>query len=372
MKNNLNLIILVTSLFFFPLFAEGKSTEKKSFIQQIKEKITKEVEKVEGKSKEKEKAEDKVVVKEKEKEKEKEKGKDTYEHKDKDQKKEPAEEKSRIEIVKEKIVKEQKKIEDKVVVKKEEKKKEKDKDKNKDKDKHDPVYKKDDRNNHEYDYTHNNGYNKERDKHNDDVDFLRGYGYRYDGVSFPLTTVEYVDYTYVNDPDIDVYSSIDTDNHPRKIASLSSSVEAAYLGKDIRDTYGATAKISANLYSLHFNCFYQNIFSSEETLTVYSINGGVSFPIYNFTFTPFIGAFYIEPLEEARFSYGADLQVSFPGNYILDLYTLNSSYGSLNFNNFSASLNYAFSIFNIGLGYNYNNYAGISFSGPFARLSLGF
>ncbi len=350
MKNNLNLVILVTLLSFFPLFVEGESTEEKSFIQEIKEKITKE----------KEKVEEKVETKEKEKEKEKNK------------KEESPEEKSRIEIVKEKIVKEQKKTEEKVVEKKEEKKKEKDNDKNKDKDKNDHVYKQDDRNNHEYDYVHNKGYYKEKHIYNDDLNFLGGYGYFYNGISVPVTTVEYTDYTYTNDSDVDVYSSIDTDNHPRKIASLNSSVEAAYLGKDIRDTYGATAKISGNLYYLHFNCFYQNIFSSDETLTIYSINGGISYPVYNITLTPFLGAFYIEPLEEARLSYGADLQISLPGNYMLDFYTINSSYGSLNFHNFSASLNYAFSIFNVGLGYNHNIYAGETFSGPFARLSLGF
>ena len=47
MKNLINNIFLVTLLFFIPSFAKGKSTEEKSFIQEIKEKITKEKEKVE-------------------------------------------------------------------------------------------------------------------------------------------------------------------------------------------------------------------------------------------------------------------------------------------------------------------------------------
>ena len=142
------------------------------------------------------------------------------------------------------------------------------------------------------------------------------------------------------------------------------------MGKDIDDTYGVTAKASANLYSLHFNCFYQSIFSSEESLTIYSVNGGYSFTVQNVTLTPFIGAFYIEPLEEARLSYGANLEIFLPGNYSLDLYSINSSYGSLNFHNLSASLNYEFYRLNLGLGFNYNNYAGVSFSGPLARLSF--
>jgi hypothetical protein len=359
MKNRINLIIPVVALFFFPLFVEGESTEKKSFIQEIKEKITKEKEKKEEKSKEK--VEEKAEIKEKEQEKEK-----------KNKKEESPEEESRIKVIKEKIVEEKKKIEDKDVEKKEEKKKEKEKVKEKDKYNHDYVN--DNKNKYGHDYVPDNDRRYDKRKYKDDYYSDNKYPYWiYDDVYFdkPLDHVTYVrydDYTYVDEPDLILTRPIN--NHPRKTAFLNSSVEAAYLGKDIRDTYGITAKISANLYSLHFNCFYQNIFSSEESLTLYSINGGVSFAVYNFTLTPFIGAFYIEPLEEARFSYGANLQVFLPSNYNLDLYTLNSSYGSLNFHNFSASLNYEFFIFNIGLGYNYNNYAGESLSGPFARFSF--
>ncbi len=323
MKNKINNIFLVTLLFFIPMFAEGKS-----FIQEIKDKITKEKEKVEEK---------------------------------KEEKKSP-EEDSRIEEVKDKIVKEKKKEEYKVEVKGKEKKKEKDKYK----DKHDYDHDYKNKNDHDYVYDNDGRYHKKKYKYDyySDNDLL----YRiYDNISFDVI---YDDYTYIDDSDLISPSPIYTDKHPRKIVFLNSSVEAAYLGKDIDDTYGVTAKISANLYNLHFNCFYQNIFSSEEKLTVYSINGGMSFATNSFILTPFLGAFYIEPLEEARFSYGANLQVFLPVNYILDLYTLNSSYGSLNFNNFSASLNYAFYRFNVGLGFNYNNYAGVSFSGPLVKLSF--
>jgi hypothetical protein len=367
MKNNINLIILVVVLFFFPLFAEGENTEKKSFIQEIKEKITKEKEKKEE-DKSKEKVEEKAEIKEKKQEKEKE---------NKNKKEESPSEESRTKIIKEKIVEEKKKIEVKAVEKKEEKEKEKEKVKEKDKYNHDYVN--DNKNKYGHDYVPDidRKYDKKKDKddyYSDNKYLYWGY---YDDIYFdkPLDHVTYVrydDYPYTDDSDLILEKQINTYKHPRRTAFLNSSVEAAYLGKDIRDTYGVTAKISANLYSLHFNCFYQNIFSSKESLTLYSINGGVSFTWNDFTLTPFLGAFYIEPLEEARFSYGANLQVSLPANYILDLYTLNSSYGSLNFHNFSASLNYAFYIFNIGLGYNYNNYAGESLSGPFARLSVGF
>jgi hypothetical protein len=295
MKNNINLISMVIVLFFAPFFAEGKSDKGKSFIQEIKERITNEKEKVEGKSKEKEKE----VVKAEVKVKEKNKGKD------------------------------------------------------------------------DYDYVHDNG------RRNNKI-IYRDYPYWiYDDVyyhepSIIVTDVVYDDYVYIDDSDLISRRPIYEYSHPRRIPFLSSSVEAAYLGKDLRDTYGVTAKISANLYNLHFNCFYQNIFSSEEKLTIYSVNGGVSFALANLILTPFVGGFYIEPLEEAQFSYGADLQIFLPGNYNLDLYTINSSYGSLNFNNFSASLNREFYVLNAGLGFNYNNYAGVNFSGPFARLAFSF
>ncbi len=312
MKNLMNNIFLVTLIFLIPLLTEGKTTEKKSFIQQIKEKITEEKEKIEEKK---------------------------------------SDEESRIKKVKDKIIKEEKKIEDKAA---EKKKKEKDKYKN------------------DYDHYKNKKYYKNKYKY-DDYSYNRYPHWNYDDIYFNpyVTSVGYYDYTYVDEPELILSNPINTNRIPRRVAFLNSSVEAAYLGKDIDDTYGVTAKISANLYSLHFNCFYQNIFSSEESLTLYSINGGINLATQSFIFTPFIGAFYIEPLEEARFSYGADLQIFLPyNNYNLDFYTLNSSYGSLNFHNFSASLNYEFYKLNFGLGFTYNSYAGISFSGPLAKFSF--
>ncbi len=355
MKNNINLISLVVLLFSFPFFVEGRSAGGKSFIQEIKEKITKEKEKVEEKSKENER----VKVKENEK------GKDSYENKDKNKKEEPAEENSRIKQVKDKIVKEKKTIEDKTEEKKAKKEKVKEKDKYKGNHDYDHDYK----NKHGYDYVHDYGRRNYKRKYKDYPYWIYDDVYFYEPPII-ITDVVYDDYTYIDDSDLISRSPMYTYRHPRKIPFLNSSVEAAYLGKDIRDTYGVTAKISANLFSLHFNCFYQNVFSSDEKLTIYSVNGGVSFALYDFALTPFIGAFYIEPLEEARFSYGANLQIFLPDNYNLDLYTINSSYGSLNFNNFSASLNREFYVFNVGLGFNYNNYAGVNFSGPFVRLSF--
>lgn len=345
MKNLINNIFLVSLLFFLPLFAEGKSNEGKSFIQEIKEKISKEKEKVEEKNNEKKqekvKTEEKIEFKSKEKVKEKEKEK-------KNEKEERIQETSRIKEVKDKIKEEKKKIE----AKGEKKKKEKEKVKVKEKDK----------NEHGYVDGHKRKHNKiYRDDYYSDIYWI------YDNPSYDVI---YDDYTYTDNSDLILSRPIFEHKQPRRIAFLYSSVEAAYLGKDIRDTYGATAKISANLYSLHFNCFYQSVFSSEESLTLYSINGGFYFATNHFILTPFVGALYIEPLEEARLSYGANLQIFFPDNYNLDLYTLNSSYGSLNFNNFSASLNREFYRFNIGLGFNYNNYAGVDFSGPLVKLSF--
>jgi len=352
MNNKINLIISVIFLFSFPLLVEGKSTEGKSFIQEIKEKIIKEKEKVEEKSKEQKN--------------------DTYEHKDKKEEKESPEDKSRIEKIKKIIVKEKKKIEDKT----EEKKKEKVKEKKNEKDKYNKDYDYGNKNKKGNDYVHDYNRRPYKKKYKDnDYRHDNPRYYIYDDVYFDdspgyVTDVRYYDYTYIDESELISPNPLHEYKHPRKIAFLTSSVEAAYLGKDIRDTYGITGKISANLYYLHFNCFYQNIFSSEEKLRLYSINGGFSFATQSFTLTPFIGAFYIEPLEEARFSYGANLQVFLPTNYILDLYTLNSSYGSLNFHNFSASLNHTFYRFNFGLGYTYNSYAGINFSGPFAKFSF--
>ncbi len=373
MKNLINNIFLVSLLFFFPLFTEGKSSEEKSFIQEVKARITNEKENKAENTKEEvktEKNENKVEYKEREnvkaekkeevhKEREEVKAEDgdkyKYEYKDKNEEKGPPEEKSRIQIVKDKITEEK--------VKEEAKKEEKDKSK----EKHDHDYYHDERDQHHYYYDH--GHNK-RYRHDHHSGFFGGFWDVYDGFSGYFIDVRYDDYPYANSSDFNFRSPENRSTPSNKIAFLYSSVETSYLGKDIRDNYGATVKLSGNIYSLHLNYFYQRIFSSEESMAFYSVNGGISFALQNLTLTPFLGAFYIESLEKARFSYGANLQVFLPANYIIDLYTLNSSYGSLNFNNFSASLNYAFYRFNIGAGFNYNNYAGVNFSGPLAKLSV--
>lgn len=360
MKNNLNQIILVLPIFFFPFIVEGKSNEKKSFIQEIKEKIIQEKEKVEEKNEEKKN------------------DNYTYEDKKKKEEKEPPEEKSRIEKIKETILKEKKKIEKKNKENKNEKEKYKEKEKDKYKDEHkyhnDYVHK--NKNKHGNNYIHDNDRRYYKKKYKDNYyRYNNPHYFIYDDIyidEYPVyvTDVGYDKYTYIDESELISPNPLREYKNPRRIVFLTSSVEAAYLGKDLRDTYGITGKISANIYYLHFNCFYQNIFSSEEKIRLYSINGGLSLSTQDLILTPFIGAFYIEPLDEARFSYGANLQVFLPFNYNLDLYTLNSSYGSLDFHNFSASLNYEFYRFNLGLGYTYNSYAGVNFSGPFARIAL--
>lgn len=251
-------------------------------------------------------------------------------------------EKSRIQEVKEKIAEE--------AEKQETEKEENEEAKNKDKD----TYNKNGR------HGNNSGYDL----------FFRIFRDIYRGFYGQMTNVRYASYPYADNSSFNFCSAVNTNTTSDKIAFLNSSVETSYLGKDIRDTYGATVKVSVNLYSFHLNYFYQRIFSSAESMTYNSINAGISFATSNLNLTPFAGAFYIEFLEETRFSFGANLQVFLPYNYIIDLYSLNSSYGSLNFNNFSVSLNYAFYRFNFGLGFNYNNYAGVNFSGPLAKISF--
>jgi len=348
MRNKLNIIVLFISLFFLPFFTEGKSTEEKSFIQEIKEKITSEKEKQGNQTKEEiktDKKENKTVsiVKKIGK-----KAENNHADTDKNNYNDYPEKRSRIQIVKDNIAEETKRQE----IKKKEKKKG---------EKHNKDYYYDGRRDHYY-------YNNRRYDHR--PFYIRRHRSFYDAFPGYFINVRYSNYPYAGDTDYNFSGLSYSENPPEKIAFLYSSAEASYLGKDVRDTYGATAKISGNIYSLNFNYFYHRIFSSEESISFYSLNGGIYFALADFTLTPFIGAFYVETVDEIRFSYGANLQVFFPGNYILDLYNINSSYGSLNFNHISASLNYALYRFNIGLGFNYNNYAGVSFSGPLVKLSF--
>lgn len=352
MRNKLNAIIPVILLFFLPFFAEGKSTEEKSFIQEIKEKITQEKEKQVEKTKDEiktDKKENKTesIVKEIVKKAKTEENK--YENKDKNDYRDPPEKSSRIQIVKRNIDKE---------IKKEEKAEKEENEEYKEKHNNDYYY--DDRDDYYYDDS----------RYNHRPVYIRRHKSFYDAFPGYFINIRYSDYPYADNSDYNFSGLTYSENSPEKIAFLYSSVETSYLGKDIRDTYGVTAKISGNLYSLNFNYFYHRIFSSEESISFYSLNGGIYFALANFTLTPFVGAFYVETVDEVRFSYGANLQIFLPANYIVDLYNINSSYGSLNFNHLSASLNYALYRFNIGLGFNYNNYAEVSFSGPLVKLSF--
>ena len=87
-------------------------------------------------------------------------------------------------------------------------------------------------------------------------------------------------------------------------------------------------------------------------------------------FNGFAGVFEHEYVDEKLLSFGLSTQIYLPSNFILEIYNLNAYYHSLGFHYLSAMLKYAVWRANIGVGYNYNEYAGVIFQGPMIKVSF--
>lgn len=180
-------------------------------------------------------------------------------------------------------------------------------------------------------------------------------------------TARFAEYPY--SPNDDFNFNVSSLEYPdeHKIANLQLSVDTSYLQQS---TWGVSSKFSGHLTAINFNGLYQYIFSGEEDFYIRSLNGGLSFILPGVLLNGFVGVFEYEYVDEKLMSFGLSTQIYLPFNFILDIYNLNAYYHSLGFHHLSAMLQYAVWRANIGVGYNYNDYAGVLFEGPMIKVSF--
>ena len=155
---------------------------------------------------------------------------------------------------------------------------------------------------------------------------------------------------------------------PGKVASIQASAD---LSTHFDGTYGNSNRLSAQLSALHFNLFNQTLFASSESLSILSLNGGLSLVIGGFDLSGFVGAYKVTTTDTFSVSMGLSSRIFLPGRLYLDLYSL---YAFLNdtirFVHLAANLNYMLWRFSIGGGYNYNNIVGFVYAGPCLKISF--
>jgi hypothetical protein len=180
-------------------------------------------------------------------------------------------------------------------------------------------------------------------------------------------TARFAEYPY--SPNDDFNFNVSSLKYPdeHKIANLQLSVDTSYLQQS---TWGVSSKFCGHLAAINFNGLYQYIFSGGEDFYIRSLNGGLSFILPGVLLNGFIGVFEHEYVDPKLMSFGLSTQIYLPFNLILDIYNLNAYYHSLGFHHLSAMLKYAMWRVNIGVGYNYNEYAGVIFEGPMIKVSF--
>jgi len=182
-------------------------------------------------------------------------------------------------------------------------------------------------------------------------------------------TVRYADYPYFAGNYYIYNTSSLFYPEERNIFSVQLSTDFAY---HFDETYSLINKINAQISAVHINIFNQFIFSESEWFSIISGNAGLSFFLPNFMLNGYLGFFKLNFLERYLFSYGFSSKLFLPKNFYIDFYNINSTLGSLRFIHFAFNLNYSIRRFNIGIGYNYNDYAKDLYKGPCLKGSIWF
>lgn len=140
---------------------------------------------------------------------------------------------------------------------------------------------------------------------------------------------------------------------------------AADLSMHFDETYGNINRLSFNLSALHFNIYNQTIFSRSSSLSIVSINGGITLAIGIFDLTAFAGGYLVTTTDTFAGSAGISSKLFLPGKLYLDVYWLYAFLGdTADFMHVATSLNYALGRFSVGVGYNYNQIVGDIYTGP--------
>jgi hypothetical protein len=152
-----------------------------------------------------------------------------------------------------------------------------------------------------------------------------------------------------------------------RIVSLELSADATW---HLDNTYGEINKLCLRLSALNINLFNQFIFTRSEGFSALSANAGISFFFPNFMLDLFAGVFNLDFLDRVFASFGAKIQLFFSGHIYVEFYNLNSIYKGFTFTHAAGCLSYALGRWGIGIGFNYSNYAGFEYLGPFVKISL--
>jgi hypothetical protein len=181
-------------------------------------------------------------------------------------------------------------------------------------------------------------------------------------------SIRFAPYPYAPTSDFSFSTVVIEPDTERKFISLQASSD---ISVHFDDTYGNVNRLSAQLSAFHFNLYQQNIFSRSQSLSFFSVNGGLSILIRCFDLTAFAGAYKVTTTDKLTLSIGWAVRLFLPGKIYLDLYNL---YGFLNdvarFRHLILSLNYSIWRFSVGAGYNYNNIVGDVYAGPCLKFSF--
>jgi hypothetical protein len=138
----------------------------------------------------------------------------------------------------------------------------------------------------------------------------------------------------------------------------------------LQNRWSAAGRLTLNVQALHLHAFTQDLFDPTGHVLCYGVNAGVNFTRERVIVNLFAGAFGTDLTSTALLGFGGEARVFFPPNCVLELYSLNAVYYSLQFNFLSLVLLFEPKRVSLGAGFNLDNYAGSLLLGPTVRLSF--
>jgi hypothetical protein len=178
--------------------------------------------------------------------------------------------------------------------------------------------------------------------------------------------IRFAPYPYAEAVDFDFTILAYPGSMYQKIASLQTGAD---FSMHFDGTYGNTNRLTAQLTGLQLNIFNQTIFSTSESLSFVSCNGGLSLLIGGFDLSGFAGVYIVTTTGDAVFSLGLSSRVFFPRKLYLDVYGLYAFLGE-GILHVITTLNLAIWRFSVGLGYNVNFIVGDVYSGPCLKVNF--
>ena len=184
-----------------------------------------------------------------------------------------------------------------------------------------------------------------------------------------LFSLRFYNYPYQNNPEYRFITTTDFDpERSRQVAFNFSNDFTVHFD----ETYGNATKLTFNASSFHANMLHHIIFAESESLSLFSLNGGLTFHFPNTLLHGYFGGLLLDTLNGLLFSFGMSIQIYLPARFYLDIYNINAKYHSLWFNHLSGDVNYTLNRFTLGLGYTLNSYAGFSYHGPSIKAGIWF